>query len=186
MYRADDKIIVAQTPVLGATQFGELTQSTLPPCRHRRQAQSLEDDAVHLGAQQELRESELLLRGEDAHGLVRDREKYAPRNGLLVVLDLTLEIQFVLVLERAGRSLRHYGKGLEDASKLEHSFNGASGCATESYIKCLSPCLFLSEAAKSLKSLVVRRQCGSSRIVRISAELREDYAVKSAQNLEFT
>ena len=105
------QVISAQSPMLRAPQFDQFLHPPPAPCCHIRQAQPTKNDPVHLGAEQELGEPELLLRVQYPHGLVRNGEKHAARHRLLVILDLSLEVQLVLVLERSGLPLRHAERG---------------------------------------------------------------------------
>jgi len=106
-YGAHHQIVRAQAPMLRTADLIEQLDPTLPPGHVRRQLKSLEDDFVDLIHQQQLGQGELLLRRERADRVVSDGEQDAPRHRLLVVLDLALEVELVLVLERSGGPLRH-------------------------------------------------------------------------------
>src|SRR6476661_223189 len=94
-----------------ATEFLQQSDATLPPRGIRWQSQSLEDDLVHLVDEQELGQRELLLRRERPHRVVTDGQEHAAWHRLLVVLDLSFEVELVLVLERSGGALRHARSG---------------------------------------------------------------------------
>ena len=72
-----------------------------------RKAQAPHDDAVDLLPDEDLGERELLLLGELRDRLVADAEQGGTRQALLVGLDLVLDEELVLVLERSVRVLPH-------------------------------------------------------------------------------
>src|SRR4029079_12143635 len=102
---ADENIVGPEAPALGSPKLVDQFESLASPGVVRRKAEALEDDSVHLVAQQQLRECELWLGGERRHRFVADCEEDAPRHRLLVVLDFLLDEPLVLVLERARQPL---------------------------------------------------------------------------------
>jgi hypothetical protein len=110
---AHDGIVSRETPVLRPAELVEQLDAVLPPDCVTLEAEPLEDDLVHLVAEEQLRQRELLLPGSARYRVVADGEENAPRHRLLVILDLALEVERVLVFERSRRPKGHSGRGLE-------------------------------------------------------------------------
>jgi len=72
----------------------------LAPRREGREAQSRADDAVHLFAQQQLGECELLLRFERRDGLISDAQDDAARRERAEHFQLGLRLDVVLHLRK--------------------------------------------------------------------------------------
>src|SRR3954447_15564532 len=93
--------------MLGPAQLLQHLELSAPPRLISRQAQPAEDDLVDLFPDEQLGECELRFPGQRRNRVIPDAEQYAPGDRLFVVLDLFLDVEFVLVSKGARRSLSH-------------------------------------------------------------------------------
>src|SRR5512141_113990 len=132
---ASKRAVGSHSPMFRAAEFVLLLQALQllpPPCRIRRNAKTLSDDAIDFIAQKQLVHCELSLRIERCYRFVANFEERGARDRILVVFDLVLDVQIVFVLERSGRRLIHQvgtevtQRAVRAARKLEHSVFRAS------------------------------------------------------------
>src|SRR6185437_16647912 len=104
--------------MLRAAQLLDQLEAALSPSGVTRQAQTADDETVDLFPEQHLGQHELLLCGEHLDRFVADAKQYAAGQRILVAVNLLLDVQLVLVFERARRSLGHAGEiGVENAAR---------------------------------------------------------------------
>ena len=93
--------------MLRSAHLSNELEPTPTPSLIRRQAQPLKNDAIDLLCKEELGQSKLRLFRQRGDRGVPDAEENATRDRFLVILDLLFEVELVLVLEGACRSLGH-------------------------------------------------------------------------------
>lgn len=114
---ADQRGIRGEPPVLRTTVLFEEFNPAPAPGRKGRNTDSTADQRVDLGPNKDLAELELVSLPKLIDRLVTEAEQRRPRDRVLIVLDLLLDVNIVFVSERALRKVRHEIPGGSDRHK---------------------------------------------------------------------
>jgi hypothetical protein len=94
--------------MLRASELFQEFDPTAAPRLELGDASALANDSVDFFAEKELGEARLHLLAKAGYRFIANGVEGAPRDRVLVVLDLPFDVQLILVSERARCVLRHY------------------------------------------------------------------------------